>query len=69
MSDLLLAFILFAVDEPGRGGGTDTAGGLGIIFAVLGLVVLAIAVVWTIAARRGSRVPDREPQPPGSVGS
>jgi hypothetical protein len=33
---------------------------LGILLTLLA-VVIVIAAVWTFAARRGSRVPDREP--------
>ena len=35
-----------------------------IIAAVIVVAVLVIAAVWTFAARRGSRVPDRTPQRP-----
>ena len=38
--------------------------GLFIIGGTVLLILLAIAAVWTFAARRASRVPKREPQRP-----
>ena len=35
-----------------------------IIAAVVLLVILAVGAVWTFAARRGSRLPDRTPHRP-----
>jgi hypothetical protein len=40
----------------------STVAGLLVIAGVLALIVLAVGLVWTVAARRGSRVPEREPQ-------
>jgi hypothetical protein len=45
---------------------TNDDGGAGflVIAVTVLLIVLAIAAVWTFAARRGSRVPKRTPQRP-----
>jgi hypothetical protein len=45
---------------------TNDAGpsGLLIIAGVLVLIVIAVGAVWTFAARRGSRVPERRDQRP-----
>ena len=62
----MLAFALLAQAAPGR----DESGvtGLLIILGTLLLVVLAIAAVWTFAARRGSKVPDRQSHPEDRAG-
>jgi hypothetical protein len=44
----------------------DSGGGIGflLIAATLVAVVVVIGAVWTFAARRGSRTPERRPQRP-----
>ena len=42
----------------------STAAGLFIIAGTVLVIVLAVAAVWTFAARRASQMPKREPQRP-----
>jgi hypothetical protein len=44
----------------------DQGGGIGfaLIAATLVAIVIVIGVVWTLVARRGSRMPERRPQRP-----
>jgi hypothetical protein len=42
----------------------DSGGGIGLLLiaATLVAIVVVIGIVWTVVARRGSRVPKRQPQ-------
>jgi hypothetical protein len=44
----------------------DQGGGIGfaLIAGTLVAIVVVIAIVWTLVARRGSRMPERRPQRP-----
>jgi len=64
----LFALLTVLAQGSGRGDAPEEGSGILIILGVVALVVLLIAAVWTFAARRGSRVPGRNPQPPGRAG-
>ena len=64
----LLAILTVLAQGSGRGDAPDEGSGILIILGVLALVVVLIGAIWTFAARRASRVPRREPQPPGRAG-
>jgi hypothetical protein len=66
--DLLLSFLILAQGS-GRGDAPDAGPGIGIILGTLVLVTLLVLAVWTFVAKRGSRVPKRDPHDPSSVGS
>ena len=59
MSTLAVLTLLAQADTPGEDG--SAIQGLLIILAVLVLIVLVIGGVWTFAAKRGSRTPERRP--------
>ena len=61
----LISLFAQVAENPGQ-----DEGGLGIamILVTLLLVVLVIAGIWTFAAKRGSRVPKRDPHPRDHVG-
>ena len=63
---LALISLLAVADNPGQ---DDGGLGIGIILLTLLLVIVVIAGIWTFAAKRGSRVPKREPHKRDHVGS
>lgn len=54
----ILALLASSTNDDGSGAG------LLIILGVVVAIVIAVGAVWTFAARRGSRVPGREPHRP-----
>ena len=68
MLALIHSIVVFAQESgPGEGEG-DVLPGLLLIFGALAAVIIAIALIWTFAAKRGSRTPKREPHDRDHVG-
>lgn len=63
----LLALLVLAQGS-GQGDAPDEGGGILIILGVVLAVIVVIGLVWTFAARRGSRVPRDRPHDRGRVG-
>ena len=55
----MFPFLLAVAENPGQ----DESGGIGLLMIalVLLLIVLVIGSVWTFVAKRGSKVPRRDP--------
>ena len=64
----LLAILTVLAQGSGQGDAPDEGPGILIILGIVALVVLVIAGIWTFAARRGSRVPERDPHRRGHAG-
>ena len=67
MSDILFG-VLWVFAQSSQTKSPDEGSGLLIILATLVAVVVVIGAVWTFVARRGSRVPRREPHDRDHVG-
>ncbi len=69
MDALITLLTIFAQESgPGEGSG-DVLPGLLLIFGALAAAIIAIALIWTFAAKRGSRTPRHDPQERDHVGS
>jgi hypothetical protein len=68
MSSILATLLVLAADGTGTGNSPDKGWGVGIIIAVVVAAIVVIGLVCLFFARRGSRVPGRDPHPPGQVG-